>query len=199
MPLQSSPNANPEVQTAAIAPEGETSTPVVSNQASPAAPAAAPKTAPKAVTKAAPKAASKVATTAKKSVAKTPARPAETTGKAVPKAVKTVATKKVAAPKKAPAPKVATATATATAASDKKVSKEKKIKMVRDSISMPKTEYSALDSMKLRAGKLGHPVKKTELIRAGIKTLAALADAAFVEAVKSVPSLKTGRPSKAGK
>jgi hypothetical protein len=69
--------------------------------------------------------------------------------------------------------------------------------MVRDSISIPKAEYLALESMKLRAGKLTTPVKKTELIRAGIKALAALPDAAFVAAIRAVPSLKTGRPAKA--
>lgn len=69
--------------------------------------------------------------------------------------------------------------------------------MVRDSFSIPKAEYIVLDELKLRSGKLSRPVKKTELLRAGIKVLAALSDAAFLAAVKSVPSLKTGRPAKA--
>ena len=57
-------------------------------------------------------------------------------------------------------------------------------------------EYEVLDDMKQRAGKLGVAVKKTELIRAGIKALAAMANPAFLAAVDAVPSLKTGRPSK---
>ena len=77
-----------------------------------------------------------------------------------------------------------------------KPAKDKKIKMVRDSISIPKAEYQALDDMKLRAGKLAAHVKKTELIRAGIKLLAAAPDAAFLAALRAVPSLKTGRPAK---
>jgi hypothetical protein len=77
-----------------------------------------------------------------------------------------------------------------------KQAKDKKIKMVRDSISIPKTEYQVLDDMKLRAGKLAAHVKKTELIRAGIKLLAAASDSAFLAALRSVPSLKTGRPAK---
>ena len=77
-----------------------------------------------------------------------------------------------------------------------KPAKEKKIKMVRDSISIPKAEYTVLEEMKLRAAKLSLPIKKTELIRAGIKALAALPDAAFLSAVRAVPSLKTGRPAK---
>ena len=68
--------------------------------------------------------------------------------------------------------------------------------MVRDSISIPKSEYLVLDAMKLRAAQLTVPVKKTELIRAGIKALAALSDNAFLSALRAVPSLKTGRPTK---
>jgi len=68
--------------------------------------------------------------------------------------------------------------------------------MVRDSISIPKAEYAVLDDLKIRAAKAGAPVKKTELIRAGIKALAALSDAALLTAIRAVPSLKTGRPAK---
>ena len=75
--------------------------------------------------------------------------------------------------------------------------KLKKPKMVRDSFTFPKAEYAVLDGLKMRAAKLGSPAKKTELLRAGIKAIAAMQDAAFVAALKSVPSLKTGRPAKA--
>jgi hypothetical protein len=74
--------------------------------------------------------------------------------------------------------------------------KAKKPKMVRDSMTMPKAEYAVIEELKLRAAKLDRPVKKTELLRAGIKALAAMADAGFLVALKAVPSLKTGRPSK---
>ena len=77
-----------------------------------------------------------------------------------------------------------------------KAPKPKKPKMVRDSMTMPKAEYAVIDELKLRAAKLGRPVKKTELLRAGIKALAAMADTGFLVALKAVPSLKTGRPSK---
>lgn len=113
-----------------------------------------------------------------------PSRSAPTKGssstKAAPKAA--APTHKVAPSAKAPA--VA------------KAEKVKKPKMVRDSFTFPKTEYAVLDTLKLRALKLGHPVKKTELLRAGIKALAMLSDTAFVSAVRAVPSLKTGRPAK---
>ena len=75
--------------------------------------------------------------------------------------------------------------------------KTKKPKMVRDSFTFPKDEYLVLDALKLRAAKLGNPVKKTELLRAGVKAIAAMTDAALLAALKAVPSLKTGRPAKA--
>jgi hypothetical protein len=68
--------------------------------------------------------------------------------------------------------------------------------MVRDSVTIPKAEYLVLDALKLRATELKTTVKKTELIRAGIKALAAFPDAAFLAAIAAVPSLKTGRPLK---
>jgi hypothetical protein len=78
-----------------------------------------------------------------------------------------------------------------------KPAKDKKPKLVRDSFTFPKAEYEVLEAMKQRATKLKVTVKKTELLRAGIKSLAALGDAAFLSAIAAVPSLKTGRPAKA--
>jgi hypothetical protein len=52
-----------------------------------------------------------------------------------------------------------------------------------------------LDELKQRADKLGHSAKKSELLRAGIKILAALSDAALLTALAQVPIIKTGRPS----
>jgi hypothetical protein len=77
-----------------------------------------------------------------------------------------------------------------------KAVKAKKPKLVRDSFTIPKAEYTVLDDLKQRAGKLASAVKKSELIRAGVKALAAMSDAAFVAALKVVPTIKTGRPSK---
>lgn len=77
-----------------------------------------------------------------------------------------------------------------------KLLKDKKPKLVRDSFTIPKLEYLLLDQLKQRSGTLGTPVKKSELIRAGIKALAAMADASFLAAVKAVPTIKTGRPTK---
>lgn len=77
-----------------------------------------------------------------------------------------------------------------------KASKDKKPKLVRDSFTIPKTEYTVLDELKQRTGKLLATAKKSELIRAGIKALAAMSDAALLAALKAVPAIKTGRPKK---
>lgn len=93
---------------------------------------------------------------------------------------------------------VSTAKAPSTASESKalKTLKPKKVKLVRDSFTIPKPEYLVLDDLKLRAAELKHPVKKGELLRAGIKALAAMTAAQFHAALQAVPALKTGRPSK---
>jgi len=92
--------------------------------------------------------------------------------------------------------KPATTAVKPSAAPKAKPVKVKKPKMVRDSFTMPKAEFAVIDALKNRAANLKKPAKKTELIRAGIKALAAMSDAAFTAAIAAVPSLKTGRPAK---
>jgi hypothetical protein len=72
--------------------------------------------------------------------------------------------------------------------------KIKKDKLVRDSFTMPKPEYAVLAELKQRAVRLARSVKKSELLRAGIKMLATLSDAALLTALAQVPTIKTGRP-----
>lgn len=73
-----------------------------------------------------------------------------------------------------------------------------KHKLVRDSFTIPKSEYLVLEALKTRATNLTRPVKKSELLRAGITALAAMGDKAFLAALNKVPSLKTGRPKGPG-
>lgn len=70
----------------------------------------------------------------------------------------------------------------------------RKPKLVRDSFTIPKTEYAAIDQLKTRAIALGTSVKKSELLRAGLMALVGMNDAAFKAAVAAVPTLKPGRP-----
>ncbi|MES2188197.1 MAG: hypothetical protein V4505_26835 [Pseudomonadota bacterium] len=106
--------------------------------------------------------------------------------------------KKVVAPAvpAAPLANAATATAAAPAAKAAKPAEPKKTKLVRDSFTIPRAEYQLLQDLKQRAATLGRPSKKSEVLRAGIKTLAALSDAAFTAALAAVPVIKTGRPAK---
>ena len=82
-----------------------------------------------------------------------------------------------------------------TAAKPDKAAKPKKPKLVRDSFTIPKAEYLVLEGLKQRAAQLTRPAKKSEVLRAGIKALAALSDAAFLMALEQVPAIKTGRPT----
>lgn len=133
-------------------------------------------------------AASKAVTSLAKSPATSPAKsPAKSP-------LKTAVKSRV---KAKPSPQARTAVKTAVKPVSKpvKVGKAKKPKMIRDSFTIPKTEYLVIDALKERAGKLSRAAKKSELLRAGVKALAAMSDAAFLAALSAVPTIKTGRPA----
>lgn len=71
----------------------------------------------------------------------------------------------------------------------------KKPKLVRDSFTIPKNEYAAIDALKERALSMGSSVKKSELLRAGLMALLGMDDPTYKRALAAVPTLKTGRPS----
>lgn len=73
-----------------------------------------------------------------------------------------------------------------------------KIKMARDSFTMPKDEYGQLKLLKSRLAELDRPVKKSELLRAGIKQLFMMTDTQLMAAMAAIPIIKTGRPKKQG-
>lgn len=86
---------------------------------------------------------------------------------------------------------------TATVKTEKKKDKPEKVKVLRDSFTIPKTEFAQITALKKRAMGLGQEVKKSELIRAGLLLLGKQNDAALLRAMSAVPTLKTGRPGKA--
>lgn len=145
-------------------------------------------TARKAASPAAPKRAPRKTSAVKP--ATTTKRPASKAGTAPLKAALTPLKTKLNA--KAVAP---TKTANVVVNKPVKLEKVKKPKLIRDSFTIPKPEYVVLDALKERAGKLARGVKKSELLRAGIKALAAMPDAAFLAALAAVPTIKTGRPA----
>ena len=74
--------------------------------------------------------------------------------------------------------------------------KDVKTKLVRDSFTIPKNEYAALDALKTRALQLGLAAKKSELLRAGLHALAGLSPQALARALDALAPVKAGRPKK---
>ncbi|NOU40636.1 MAG: hypothetical protein HOO85_05120 [Methylotenera sp.] len=129
--------------------------------------------------------------------------PAEKTEPAKPVKAKAVVTKTVATKPAAISPPLKTTTKKTSVPKidTQKVAKPvkektQKLKMERDSFTIPKTEYAQFAVLKDRLAKLGQPVKKSELLRAGIMHLTAMTDTALKAALSKVPAIKTGRPKK---
>ncbi len=109
--------------------------------------------------------------------------------------VSSVAAKKIVV-KKVTAPVQVTPAKTLKPSKPTKPVKPVKHKLVRDSFTIPKDEYQVLGELKARLTKLMQPAKKSELLRAGLKALASMSDAAIKKALQDVPAIKTGRPAK---
>ncbi len=99
-----------------------------------------------------------------------------------------------AAPAGKPAP------AKAVAKPDRNHKKEKKadskVKVVRDSFTMPQTDYDLIAALKLKALQAGLHVKKSELLRVGLQALSKLSAAQLKRAISGLEKIKTGRPKK---
>jgi len=108
-----------------------------------------------------------------------------TTKKAAAATVK--ATAKKAPAEKVPAPAKAAA---------KKPKKEHKEKVVRDSFTMPQSEYQKIAEIKETCLKAGLPVKKSEVLRAGLKALGEMNAAQLKRSLAGLEKIKTGRPKK---
>ncbi|WP_198320944.1 hypothetical protein [Azohydromonas aeria] len=71
-----------------------------------------------------------------------------------------------------------------------------KPKLVRDSFTMPRADFALIAVLKDRALGFKRPVKKSELLRAGLHALAALDDVKLQAALAELTPLKAGRPKK---
>ncbi len=69
--------------------------------------------------------------------------------------------------------------------------------VVRDTFSMPASDYALIRELNERALKRGIATNKSALVRAGLRLLRDLGDAAFDEAVSSTERMKPGRRRKA--
>jgi len=121
------------------------------------------------------------------------AAPVKSTARKTP-AKKAVAKKAAPPAKKVQKPVVPAAPKASKVAAPEKAKAAKKPKLVRDSFTMPKDEYQAIETLKQRATGLQRTAKKSELLRAGIKALSAMDDKSFAAILAKVPALKTGRP-----
>src|SRR5262245_37504230 len=125
-----------------------------------------------------------MATRTRASTSSAPPRPARKTKAAAAKAASSTQAK---APSKKAAPPAKTAR-------PEPAPKAERIKLLRDSFTIPASEYELIAVIKQRAVSLQHPAKKSEVLRAGLKVLAAMDEAALRAALEAVPAVKTGRP-----
>ncbi|WP_426342402.1 hypothetical protein ACN9MZ_12360 [Pseudoduganella sp. S-14] len=132
-------------------------------------------------------AAAKTTVAAKPAPVKAAARPAAARAAAKPAAKPAVKRATAAKPAAAPAAKPAKA---------EKPGKQHKEKLVRDSFTMPESEYAVLGQVKKICLKNGVEVKKSELLRIGVALISRLDMATLKQVLASLPQLKTGRPKK---
>ncbi|MFO1386271.1 MAG: hypothetical protein U1F55_08805 [Chitinivorax sp.] len=71
----------------------------------------------------------------------------------------------------------------------------KKPKLVRDSFTLPESDYALFASMKARCLAKGVEVKKSELLRAALRQLSGLEDPMLIAVMAQVERIKTGRPA----
>lgn len=79
---------------------------------------------------------------------------------------------------------------------DKKAGKVRKEKKIRDSFTMPHSEYLKIAEIKKLSLKAGVPVKKSEVLRAGLKVLAGMSAAQQKQALAAVAKARTDRAKK---
>jgi hypothetical protein len=73
-----------------------------------------------------------------------------------------------------------------------------RLRMVRDSFTMPEADFALIAQLKAGATAAGRPAKKSELLRAGLRLLAAQPAKALMGALDSLEPVKLGRPKQAG-
>ncbi len=78
----------------------------------------------------------------------------------------------------------------------KKVKKAAKPKVTRDSFTMPEVEYQKIADIKVACAKAGMPVKKSEVLRAGLLMLSLLEMAEMKTVFSKLEKIATGRPKK---
>ncbi len=109
---------------------------------------------------------------------------------------RTAPTKPVAATKPAAKTSKPAAAAPIVAATKPEAKKEKKQKqkVIRDSFTLPQDDYAKIAELKQVCLKAGLHVKKSELIRAGLRLLSKLDATQLHAELDALEKIKTGRP-----
>ncbi len=99
-------------------------------------------------------------------------------------------------PKAPPTSKTEAAAKPAAAHKAAKKSAKLRVKLVRDSFAMPESDFAVIGTLKSTALGARRAVKKSELLRAGLRMLATLDATSLVAAIDRLEPVKTGRPKK---
>jgi hypothetical protein len=86
-----------------------------------------------------------------------------------------------------------------TAAPKKPEKKHHKQETIRDSFTMPENDYNLLASLKKKCLAGGIAVKKSELLRAGVQSLAGMTLTTLKKQLSKLDEIKIGRPAKEAK
>jgi hypothetical protein len=68
-------------------------------------------------------------------------------------------------------------------------------KVIRDSFTMPATDYASITRIKQRAMKGGVGTNKSEILRAGLAVLDKMPDKELLKVFEKLPKVKPGRPA----
>lgn len=68
------------------------------------------------------------------------------------------------------------------------------VRVIRDTFTMPPDDHALLDKLRARALANGQIVNKSELVRAGLRTLHGFSEADFRKVIAQVEKVKPGRP-----
>jgi len=67
------------------------------------------------------------------------------------------------------------------------------VMVIRDTFSMPGTDYKLIESLRSKAARQGYIYTKSEVIRAGLQLLSGLPPAGLVDTLSKVERVKPGR------
>jgi hypothetical protein len=98
--------------------------------------------------------------------------------------------------KKTPVARKPAATKIAAKPEKKQKKADSKVKVVRDSFTMPQSDYELIAVLKQKALKAGLHVKKSELLRASLQAFSKLTAVQLKRAINGLEKIKTGRPKK---